>query len=165
MAEGWNCNETPFPGGRNEVMCSVASKLLLAYPTNGGSIEVLVNVQLDWSRPDLLRNTFECDKTISTLDNRMWFDHKKIVAGDEGWKQDKILPFVFCADDDCLKQGHNMGEPWHEIKKCKSLIDWPRGCEPGAGGPDNPETRLGGLLLDMRPAHEQRECFSAHVAE
>jgi hypothetical protein len=121
-------------------MCRVASRLLLAYPTNGGPIEVLVNVKLNWSKTGMLsQNTFHCDETIVNLDNLMWGEQgKEMVDQYTGWDRDKIIPFTFCADKDCFAEGHNMNEPWKELRECKTL-NWPIGCDPSESGPDNPE--------------------------
>jgi hypothetical protein len=136
-----NCSFAYFPGSRKTRMCSVASRLLLAYPTNGGPIEVLVNVELDWSfNMKLSSNQFHCDETLVDLDAIMWGEEgKQMISEYSGWDKDKILPFSFCADKDCFAEGHNMDEAWHEVKKCNSVSDWPIGCDPNDSGPDNPE--------------------------
>jgi hypothetical protein len=134
-------------------MCSVADRLTLAYPTNGGPIKVLVNVQLSNSKK-MPVHKFDCDQTIGELDRILWLEPtgRQEVGKFMKWDQHSILPFSLCADKECFDtekyelpnmidyhHANNPAKPWNELdKQCSSKLDWPVGCEPGHGT-ENPE--------------------------
>lgn len=136
--QGDNCRYTNFPKSRPTYMCSVANKVELAFPVNGGIIQGVLNVELAWNKKTG-KDTFKCKgNTEGDVDAMMWTDFRGPLSDAMSWPEKQILPFVFCANDDCFKQNLKPNEPWHENDKCLSL-DWPVGCDPSLTGPKNPK--------------------------
>ncbi|XP_014552359.1 hypothetical protein COCVIDRAFT_110552, partial [Bipolaris victoriae FI3] len=136
--QGNNCLFHDFPWSRRTLLCSVADKVELAFPINGGLIQGVLNVELIWSKKTG-KNTFTCQgNTEGDVDAMMWTDFRDPLSEAMAWPAKQILPFVFCVEDNCFKQNLKIGEPWHEGKGCKTL-DWPVGCDPDLTGPSNPK--------------------------
>lgn len=138
-------------------MCSVANKVELAFPVNGGNIQGVLNVELTWSgKTD--QDTFKCDGgTEGDVDAMMWTDHRGPLSEAMAWPEQQILPFVFCtSDDNCFKQDLKTGEPWYENKHCTPL-DWPIGCDPTLQGPSNPKLNCPPSLGAPKPFPQGRQ--------
>ena len=130
--QGDNCRYYNFPHSRPTYMCSVASKVELAFPLNGGVIQGVLNVELDWSKKTN-QGSFKCEgNTEGNVDAMMWTDYRGPLSSAMGWPEKQLLPFVFCTNDNCFKQDLKISEPWHENKGCMPL-DWPVGCDPSLG--------------------------------
>ncbi|EFQ91506.1 hypothetical protein CFE70_004745 [Pyrenophora teres f. teres 0-1] len=125
-----NCAYWHFPGTRRTIICYVASKLELAFATNGGPILGVLNVELTWNK-DTPDNTFHCATSLNAIDALMWGENRDSLAGIMKWPKDKILPFTFCADSPCFKQRLKIQEQWYEGSGCKRP-QWPNGCHPGS---------------------------------
>jgi hypothetical protein len=97
--QGDNCRYYNFPNTRPTYMCSVANKVELAFPINGGVIEGVLNVELAWSK-DTKQDTFKCQgNTEGDIDAMMWTDFRRPLSEAMTWPEKQILPFVFCTDD------------------------------------------------------------------
>ncbi|KAL6166153.1 hypothetical protein ACJQWK_07513 [Exserohilum turcicum] len=133
-----NCRYTNFPNSRSTLMCSVASKVELAFPINGGLIQGVLNVELIWSK-HTKEGSYTCEgDTEGNVDAMMWTDYRSRISNAMSWPEKQILPFVYCTDPDCFNQNLKLDEPWHENKGCVPL-DWPLGCDPSLTGPSNPK--------------------------
>ncbi|RMZ70458.1 hypothetical protein GMOD_00000549 [Pyrenophora seminiperda CCB06] len=124
-----NCFYWDFPGTRRTYICYVASRVEIAFATNGGPIAGVLNVELIWNKKTM-PNTWNCEKTQASIDGMMWGNRYRF-AEVMRWPKDKILPFTFCTDPPCFQQRLKIEEPWYEGKGCKRL-DWPNGCGPNS---------------------------------
>ena len=136
-----NCRFIHFPAMFTTLptyMCSVADQVELAFPINGGVIQGVLNVKLEWSRKTK-EGTYTCEgDTEADVDAMMWTDFRDDIAKDMNWSEKQILPFVYCTDAPCLRQALVPGHAWNEGKGCTPL-DWPLGCDPELTGPSNPK--------------------------
>jgi len=129
-----NCAYWDFPGTRRTYICYVASRVELAFATNGGPIIGVLNVELSWNKKTP-ENSWHCESTQGRIDALMWVEYRDSLAQTMGWPKDKILPFTFCADTPCFKQSLKIQEQWYEGSGCKRM-EWPNGCDPGSSNND-----------------------------
>ena len=126
-----NCAYWDFPGSRRTYICYVASRLELAFATNGGPIIGVLNVELIWDK-NTPKDSWHCESTQARIDALMWGEYRDSLAQTMGWPKDKILPFTFCTDLPCfINQNLNIEEQWYEGIGCKRL-EWPNGCDPSS---------------------------------
>ncbi|CAN9204164.1 unnamed protein product [Alternaria alternata] len=149
-----NCYKADFDegqgGGRGLWFCNVASQVMIAYPINGGPMQSLLKLTLEWDRPTD-QGKYKCDEITQSNTIRDWVSRpflndyyllggkrqdafKKEIAKLHNWNADKIAPYTSCLWNHCFNTRTELNEPrhaWIEVDDCEP--DWnPIGCDPGA---------------------------------
>ena len=70
-----NCYKADFDegqgGGRGLWFCNVASQVMIAYPINGGPMQSLLKLTLEWDRPTD-QGKYKCDEITQSNTIRDW---------------------------------------------------------------------------------------------
>lgn len=124
-----------FDGYKSVQMCSIPSKLLITYPTNGGVIQGILNIEINWTGKTG-SNTFDCESTKADINSYMMWEGRSKLRKLMGWPEDKTNVFTACVEDNCFahKQYRQM-QSWKPGPKCRHS-PWPMGCGDNTdGGP------------------------------
>ncbi|KAI4951953.1 hypothetical protein J4E91_003415 [Alternaria rosae] len=126
-------------GDRDLHFCTVPSRALIVYPTNGGPVQMVLKVKLEWDHKTSSQN-YECKRfsdsgvaEYGTVPFRNGFNQE--IAKLHGWRADRVTTFVDCSIDKCFytdPKRDNM--EWQEQRDCKPRSN-PRGCDKLEGGP------------------------------
>ena len=127
-------------GDRDLFFCSVPAEALIVYPTNGGPVQMVLMIKLEWDHKTS-DWTYECDgksdkgvAEYATQPFRKGFNEE--IAKMHGWRADRVTPFVDCYSLGCFYYDpKNDGKTWDEQNvKCTPRRD-PIGCTKDEGGP------------------------------
>ena len=145
-----NCREAKFTnngGDRPLTFCSVASQVMIAFPINGGPMQSLLKVNLEWDHVTP-KDSYTCDEVKQSgtfMDyvsrpflNDYWIKgggkepaFKKEIAKTYGWNEDKVAPYTACLWDHCFNTVvRNPATAWIEVEDCEPAWN-PIGCDPG----------------------------------
>lgn len=121
-----NCYTVHFRGSRATKMCNISRHLVVAFPTNGGTIAARLNVEIGFNgKTD--EGKFDCDKAIGPIDTDFRKQAKPAIAKVLKWDESKIAVFTTCQSPKCFnygeKNGYKFGKEWEEPPNC----DAPKG--------------------------------------
>jgi hypothetical protein len=122
-----NCYTHDFEGSRRTTMCNVAKQVLVAMPINGGKIQAVVKVDVQFNGKTE-GGKWDCAKTLPRVLEDFKTTRQAEIGQFNNWGEDKIVPLPMCANDDCLDwyRPDKNGE-WEENSECKLLTG------PGSG--------------------------------
>ncbi|KAH7356038.1 hypothetical protein BKA66DRAFT_613136 [Pyrenochaeta sp. MPI-SDFR-AT-0127] len=114
-----NCYLVNFPGTRATKFCNIGKQVLVAFPTNGGTVQTVVKADVRFNGFSKV-GSYHCDKAVGPVKELFRSDYRSQVSTATGWQADKIIPQVFCADDACLDwYNADKNGPWVENPACK----------------------------------------------
>ncbi|KAL1798132.1 hypothetical protein ACET3X_002169 [Alternaria dauci] len=136
--------------GRNLWFCNVASQVMIVYPINGGPMQSLLKVTLEWDHATDQKH-YKCDEIAQSNTIMDWVSKpfvndyyllggkkqdafRKEIAKLHNWKANRVATYTSCLWDHCFNTRSEMAEPrheWIEVDDCEP--NWnPIGCDPGS---------------------------------
>jgi hypothetical protein len=146
-----NCRWIKFSSGGGDrplAFCSVASQVMIAFPINGGPVQSLLKLTLEWDH-ETDKKSYTCDEvaqsgTVMDYVSRPFLNDYNIRGGGRedsfkkeiskiyGWKENRIAPYTACLWDHCFNTVvRNALTEWIEVDDCEPAWN-PIGCDPGA---------------------------------
>lgn len=128
-------------GDRDLYFCTIPARALIAYPINGGPVQMVFKVKLEWDHKTD-NNKYNCrpftDDGVAEYGSvpfRNGFNEE--IAKMHGWRADRVATWVDCSIKECLETNAKRdGKEWQEEYKNTCFPRWePRGCSTLDGGP------------------------------
>jgi hypothetical protein len=141
-----NCRRANFDGNkggdRDLYFCAVPSRALIVYPTNGGPVQMVLKIKLEWDHKTT-SSDYECDGYSETgvaeyasVPFRKGYNEE--IAKIQGWKSNRVTTFAGCYYPKCFNTDPSRNNmDWKENEDECIARENPRGCssteKPGRG--------------------------------
>ena len=115
-----NCHIVNFPGSRATRLCNVSKQVLVAFPTNGGRSEAILNVELFLDSLSQ-KGELNCDKSRDSISD--WFKNNvsSDLAKTMGWDGENIVSLVDCDEPSCFyPTNYVRNNEFKDDKGCKA---------------------------------------------